>query len=374
MRIAIDCRSVFDGMGGIGRYCACIVNALATLDGGNEYFLFLTDRPQSELRRLPGNMHVVTYQAGMIDENWEQFQLPSELDAMEIGVYHSTCFALPIIRGERQYIATIHDVVFDEHPEWVDDRLRRHLSRWSAYAAGVADAIVTVSEFSRARIAARYGVPGDTITVLPNGVSPEFRPIKDAACREEVRKHYGLPESFLLYVGSLEVKKGIRVLLTAYRQCLDDGLELPLVLVGGSGGQGYDVAKDIEELSLSEHVMRVGRVPDVHLPVLYAMATCFAFPSLYEGFGFTPLEAMACGAPTVVSDSTSLPEVVGEAAVIVPAGDSRALADALSKVGSDPELRAELSKKGPRQAAKFSWDRAAKGLLQLYERIAHVSD
>lgn len=375
-RIAIDCRSVFPGMGGIGHCTRSLVRAIAEADGSHDYVLVTTDRGGAG-RLVEGtpaagrNFRELSFPAGMIDERWEQLQLPTVLADNDIDLYHSPCFALPVVETTRARAATVHDVVFRARPELVDPGLRDYLDRWTEHSLEVADAIITVSEFSKREIVGSYGTPPDKIHVIYNGVGPEFHRRDPGEPGKRLREKYALPERFVLYVGSLEAKKNIDRLLEAFAMLVTEGRagDTKLVLAGGRGGQAYDIEAAIERAGVREQVVVTGYLPDGDIPALMNMADVFVYPSLYEGFGLPPLEAMACGTPTVVSDASCLPEVVGDGGVVAPAEDAAGLASAMARVLGDEALRGELAKRGPGRAAEFTWQRAAGETLSLYESL-----
>jgi len=372
MRIAIDCRSVFPGMGGIGHHTESLVRAMAKADGRHQYTLLFTARRNEG--RLVGSdrFQELAFEAGMIDPVWEQVQLPSVLSENEIELYHSPCFALPVVKTTKWRVATVHDVVFRTHPELVAPGLRDYLDRWTEHSLEAADAVITVSEFSKSEIVQAYGTPADRVHVIPNGVDERFRKRYSKHTEWELRQKLGLPGRFVLYVGSLEPKKNISRLLQAFamvqRGAHAEGLRL--VLAGGRGGKEYDVEAEIERAGIGKHVMVIGYLSDAEIPVLMRAAALFVYPSLYEGFGLPPLEAMACGTPVVVSDSSSLPEVVGDAALIVPAEDIGRLAEVMERGLFDKAVRKSLVRKGIGRVLPFTWARAAQRTLDLYETVA----
>lgn len=375
-RIAIDCRSVFPGMGGIGHCTRSLVRAIAEADGSHDYVLVTTDRGGAG-RLVEGtpaagrNFRELSFPAGMIDERWEQLQLPTVLADNDIDLYHSPCFALPVVETTRARVATVHDVVFRARPELVDAGLRGYLDRWTEHSLDVADAIVTVSEFSKREIVGAYGAPAEKVHVIYNGIGPEFQGREAGDAGKQLREKHALPERFVLYVGSLEAKKNIDRLLDAFSILVKEGRagDRELVLAGGRGGQAYDVEAAIDRAGVREHVIVTGYVADEDVPVLMNMADLFVYPSLYEGFGLPPLEAMACGTPTVVSDAACLPEVVGDAALVAPAEDATGLAAVVERALGDKTLRGKLSQLGPKRAADFTWQRAARETLALYESL-----
>ena len=376
MRIAIDCRSVFPGMGGIGHHTANLVRALAEVDGRHQFALLATTRKGDDPVVANAAFQELTFEAGMIDELWEQVQLPSVLADNEIELYHSPCFALPVVKTTRWRIVTVHDVVFRVRPDLVDTGLCDYLDRWTEHSLDVADAVIAPSEFSKQEIVRAYGTSPDNVHVVYNGVGNEFRKRCPAGAKTALRKKLGLPQRFVLYVGSLEPKKNIDRLLQAFGLLVSEGRagKRKLVLVGGRGGQDYDVEAAVERAGVAEHVVVSGYLEDDEVPTLMAMANLFVYPSLYEGFGLPPLEAMACRTPTVVSDATCLPEIVGDGALIAPAEDAERLAEQMDRGLHDQQLRKTLASKGAKRAREFTWERAAQQTLAIYDSVAEASE
>jgi len=371
MRIAVDCRSVFPGAGGIGHHTASLVRALAEVDGHHEYSLLFTHRKDDAPLVRHNSFHELKFQTGMIDECWEQIQLPTVLADRDVDLYHSPCFALPVVQTTPYRVATVHDVVFRTHPELVDPPLCSYLDRWTEHSLDVADAVITVSEFSKREITATYGTPTDKVHVIHNGIDRRFRRKPTLQQRAALRAKLALPEHFVLYVGSLEPKKNTDRLLEAFGLLVQDNRDgLKLVLAGGRGSKPYDVGAAVERAGVDEHVLVTGYVADDEVVTLMHLADLFVYPSLYEGFGLPPLEAMVCGTPTVVSDATCLPEVVGDGALVAPAEDITGLAEKIRRALEDKKLRKRLAWAGRRRAKEFTWDRAARQTLAVYESVA----
>lgn len=263
-------------------------------------------------------------------------------------------------------VVTIHDLAFlrfDLHKA----AKRRYLTLLTRLSARRADRIITVSEFTRREVLELLGVAPDRVTAIPNGRDPRYMPV-DHATIEQFRTERGLPDRFLLFVGTLEPRKNITTLLRAYAAAKRD-LGMPLLVAGGKGWRYDEVFALVQSLGLQHDVHFTGFVPRDDLPRLYAAATALAYPSLYEGFGFPPLEALATGTPVVVSDAASLLEVVGDAALTVPARDVHALTSALIRIANDDALRAELRSKGLQRAQQFSWERAAEQTLAVLQEV-----
>ena len=367
MRIVIDCRCVFDGCGGIGTYARQLASALALINDADEFVLLRTGgRPLSPVTDAP-NFRDYTVEAAMLDADWEQLQLPSVLEELEADLYHNPTFALPIV-APCHTVTTIHDVVFERRPDLVSPSLCQYLARWSRVAARVADRIITVSHYSRCAIEHVYDVDPTRIDVTYEAVDlARFTPEYKGPIADEFRARYGIAGPFILYVGALEPKKNIDNLLAAFaRAARSHGIPHQLVLAGGVGGMRYDADEAAQAFGVPERTIVTGFLPDRYLPAAYRAADVFVYPSLYEGFGLPPLEAMACCTPTLVSSATSLPEVVGEGALLVDPLDVPAMADALVRLAEDGALRTGLAERGLKRAKEFSWQATALDTLASY--------
>ncbi len=369
MRIGIDYTAAVHQRAGIGRYARGLVRALAQLDRENEYLLLVAGRPKEEctfpvnfrLRYLPLSPHRVTIL-------WQRLRLPLPADLFTgpLDLFHSPDFVLPpLCRGKS--ILTIHDLSFLRYPEGADPRLRWYLTQAVPRSIGQADLLLADSQNTKSDLIELLGVEEGRVEVLYPGVEERFHPLNEGSLAS-VKARYSLDFPFILTVGTLEPRKNHVGLLQAY-SLLKGRHPHRLVIAGGKGWLYEGIFQEIERLSLEERVLFLGYVPEEDLPALYNLADLFVFPSLYEGFGLPPLEAMACGTPVVVSALSSLPEVVGDGALLVPPQDIEALAEAMEKGLSDLSLRRELRGKGLEQAKRFSWSEAAKRLLAIYKRV-----
>ena len=381
MRIGIDYTAAVRQRAGIGRYTRNLVRALADVDSANSYALFAaTGRAQAGdsgpwpanfcLRRLPVSdrlMHIL----------WQRLRLPVRIQLLigQLDLFHSPDFVLPPV-GRTPALVTVHDLSFLRLPDCFvpgfADYLRGAVSRAVARAAYV----IADSASTRTDLIELMGVEESRVLVIYPGVEARFRPVLDRSSLDRVRNAYGLPPRFVLGLGTLQPRKNFVVLVEAFRRLLlaeaADGhsQELGLVLAGEKGWMFDEIAQTVRSTGFEDRVRFVGFVNDDDLPALYSLASVFAFPSLYEGFGLPILEAMACGTPVVAADNSSLPEVVGEAGLMVDARDTEGLASALWAVLKDGNLRAQLVDAGQRRASQFAWGRAASELLTVYEATA----
>lgn len=266
-------------------------------------------------------------------------------------------------------VVTIHDISFEHYPEFFSPRDLLILKTLVPLSARRAAHIITVSEHARGEIIERYHVPAEKISVTYEAAGAQYQPVDDPAALAAVRIKYGIGERpYVLALGNLQPRKNMARLVQAFLQAADD--ESVLVLAGKAQWRESDIFRAAQQAGLAGRVLFPGYVDEADLPALYSAATVFVYPSLYEGFGLPPLEAMACGTPVISTNAASLPEVVGDAALTITPTDSEALAAALRSVLTDSGLRADLRTRGMARAAQFSWDRCARATMQVYAAVA----
>ena len=381
MRIAIDYTPAVHQGGGIGRYTRELVRALAEEDTQNEYVLLVAGSPstllgvqalQSIARFHRFHVRRILCSPRWLTILWHRLRLPLPAEALTgpIDVFHSPDYVLPPLWRARG-VVTIHDLSFLILPDTAEPGLQRYLSRAVPRAVARAQRVLADSQCTRDDLITHLGVAPERITVAYPGVHPRFQPLAGDVV-EAFRKRYALPPRFVLGLGTLEPRKNFSTLIEAYARLADLGVphaDAPLIIAGGRGWLYEGIFETVERLGLRGQVRFLGFVPDEDLPALYNAASVLAFPSLYEGFGLPPLEAMACGTPVVASNVSSLPEVLNDAALMVPPTDVEALASALARVLTDQELQTALRVRGLQQAARFTWQATAQVLLQVYREL-----
>ncbi len=377
MRIAIDYTAAIRQGAGVGRFVRSLVAALLELDHDNSYTLLYSQlsrhAPPPTLPEAPnvtGRSLILTERA--LNLLWYKLGLPLPIETLGVraDVYHFPDFVLPPVRRGK-VVVTVHDLSFLLVPDCAEDGLRAHLERTVPAAVRGADFVTADSENTRNELTTLLDVPAERVGVVYGGVDARFHPIEDEAAKEGIRKKYGLYFPFMLYVGTIEPRKNLTRLLQAYRIARKQHhLRHRLVLGGGLGWLYQDVLREIDEMAAKEDVIFLGRIPDADLPGLYSVCDFFVFPSLYEGFGLPPLEAMACGTPVLCSNTSSLPEVVGEAGVLVSPYNVEAMAEAIGELAEDPARRATLGQLGRERASTFTWDESARRVLDVYQRLA----
>ena len=375
MRIAIDYTSAIAQRAGIGRYTRDLVEALARVDSDDQFTLFSAEPPTPD-RGFPtaANMRSRIFGVGnrRMTIFWQRLRVPvpAELFMGNADLIHGPDFILPPALRARQ-VVTVHDLAFLTHPECAVPKLVSYLSRVVPRALRAADHVISVSQRTADDLHTLLGVPREKITVISLGVDPAFTTAVDEQAVAAVREKYGLDGPVALAVGTIEPRKNYEGLVAAFERArrAADGPRT-LVIAGRKGWLYEGVFAAVERLGLTEYVRFLDYIPDGELATLYHAAAVVTVPSLYEGFGIPVLEAMACGTPVVCSDGGSLPEVAGDAALVVPVADTDALSDALVRATGDAALRASLIQRGRERVVGFTWEAAARAHVQVYHETA----
>ena len=275
----------------------------------------------------------------------------------------------PFVHGKK--VVTIHDMVYKAFPETMNSKTRILLNLAMNKSMKRADAVVTDSEFSRSEIIKYFPQYRDKVEVVPCGVDCDmFKPVQDRSIIEKVKANHNIKGKYFLYLGTLEPRKNLTRLVKAYEILSRRKEDCPLLVLAGGKGWLYDeIFEEVNKSGLGDKVIFTQYIPGEEICPLMNGAEAFVFPSLYEGFGMPPLEAMACGTPVIVSGSASLPEVVGDCGLIVDAYSEESIADAMGKIADNEELRKQLSEKGIIRAREFSWKKSAEKLYTIYERL-----
>ncbi len=368
MRICLDLTPSIQNHAGLGRLAFETARALAALNSGDEFSLLCVDR----LKRPPKPPLDTLAQRSIPVANkpWRLFVLMAHLSGLRLDwllppadLFHATDHLLPPLKMPS--IFTLADLTFLSHASTHLPLNRWFLKLMMPRFLRQARAIITISENTRRDVCRVYRVPTDKLHVIYPGVDKRFaRP--PTLPTHAFRERYALPERFILYVGTIEPRKNLATLLEALRHAALK--EIKLVIAGNKGWLHADTLERIKKLGLGEQVRLIGFVPDEDLPSLYGLAEAFAFPSLYEGFGLPVLEAMGCGTPVICSNTSSLPEVAGDAALLVAPTDVHGWVQVLQQITSNSTLRNELRYRGFAQAARFTWETTARQTLEVYRQ------
>ena len=361
MRIAIDARIVYYSSGGIRRYVLLLLEALAALDGDTEYLVLHSRKQHTPPEPGPNFRPVRCWTPS--HHRLERSMMGLEVARLRPDLLHSPDFIPPGF-GYRRSVITVQDLSFLRYPQFLTDESRRYYNKQIPWAVDRADHILTISEATGRDLTSLLGVAPDRVTVTPLAADPALRCLAPREV-EQIIGSYDLSRGYVLFVGTLEPRKNVVGLLRAYRVLVDLGrTDAALVLAGERGWLYDEVFEEMHSLGLEGRVRLLQAVPDRDLPGLYGGAGVLAMPSFYEGFGLPALEAMACGTPVVAAQRGALPEVVGDAGLLVDPEDSDSMAAALERALLDEQLRSRLRQLGLEQASQFTWERTAQRTLQ----------
>ena len=356
---------------GVSHYIEALLEHLGQIDTVNPYTVYTTHGVDGAALHLPANYRVRPSRFNTINPRvripWEQLLAPLLLARDGATLYHGVLNVMPVLATVPS-VVTIHDISPILFPQTFR-RINRMYTKWAIRrSAKHAAQLFTVSEHAKKEIVEHLGVTPERVTVTYDACDARFSP-PSAAELAAFRHRNNLPDRYLFYLGTLEPRKNIPRLIDAYAQIAKES-GVPLLIGGGKGWLYEPILAQAERLQLGEMLRFVGYVPQEEQHLWYGAATAFVFPSLYEGFGMPPLEAMACGTPVIASNASCLPEIVGDAALQVDPYDVDALAAAMRRVLADADLRAEMRMKGIQQAAKFSWLETAKRTHAVYQAVS----
>jgi glycosyltransferase involved in cell wall biosynthesis len=357
---------------GVSRYITELVRHLAAEPGPHEYVVFTPPHGLGALA-VPPSVQVapsrLPTQRPPVRIAWEQAAAPVLAAARRLDLFHAPVNVAPLALPCRT-IVTIHDLAFLLYPERLTPARRRYLALMTRLSARRAARVIAVSAQTARDVVARLGVPAERVVVVPEAAAEHFRPEPDAAALAAFRHAKGVSEQYVLFVGTLEPRKNVPALLRAFARVAGEFPGVQLVIAGGRGWLDDEIFALHAALGLGARVCFPGFVPPEELPRWYQAATVFVYPSLYEGFGLPPLEALACGTPVIASNTSAIPEVVGDAGLLVDPRDEAALAAALRALLADPARRAALRAAGLARAARFSWARVARETRAVYAALA----
>ncbi len=359
---------------GISHYQQHLLSELAA--HAEDYGVFLTALIADKRWHPPAALRIYRprwpVQYPMVRILWEQVQQVRILKRLDGDLIHSLAFVGPQWGTPIPQVVTVHDLTFVRFPHTLPAWKARYLRWMTKRSAQRARRLIAVSESTRRDLLNWLHLPPDQVITVYNGVEPRFSPLppRDVAAWRERKR---LPSHFILYLGTLQPRKNLELLIRAYaqwqRQTLPAYRHIPLILAGAKGWYYEHLFHLVDTLGLSGQVYFPGFVPSEELPWWYNAATLFVYPSLFEGFGLPVLEAMACGTPVIAADASSLPEVVGEAGILLPPQDAEAWAKGIQTLLADPERRQGLGRQGRERARRFSWQRTAKETLSVYREI-----
>ena len=371
MRIGIDATALPTQPVGAGIYIIHLIRSMLSSDSDFEWIIFVHEERRHLLGIEEGKgVRVIAVPDRRPAERllWEQLGFPRLVGSLDVDLLHSLHYTRPWSLACKS-VVTFHDMTFFLFPELHTRSKRVFFPLAIRTSARQADALVAVSENTRKDSIRLLDISPSKIFTTPLGVSKEFSQIHDCDLLEATRQKFHLPEKFILYLGVVEPRKNLPFLLRCYASALEQGLEHQLVIVGRLGWMYQNVFEQVESLALQENVHFAGFIPRQDLPMVYNLADLFVYPSVYEGFGLPVLEAMACGTPVVTSNVSAMPEIVGEAGILLRPNDRAAFTQAMVRLLSGTSERFELSKQGITRSAQFTWKRTATDTLEVYRHL-----
>jgi glycosyltransferase involved in cell wall biosynthesis len=375
MRIGIDATALPPQPVGAGNYIIQLIRALAKADFNAQLVIFAQKRSRALIDLPVKNSiewRIVKDMSPGSRMIWEQSRLPALVNNTNLDLLHSLHYTRPL-RLSCASVVTFHDMTFFLFPQLHTRARRLFFPTAMRTSARQADAIITVSESTRQDAIRLLSIDPGKVFTTQLGVDPTFRPINDIGEMDDVAAKYDLHENFILYLGTIEPRKNLPVLIRAFRQLVDSGSKHKLVLVGKYGWMYKEVLDLVDDLDLENMVRFTGYIPQEELPLVYNLASLFVYPTKYEGFGLPALEAMACGVPVITTKIASLPEIVGDAGILIPSNNIEELFNAMSRVLEDQALREKLTSDGQLRAKKFSWERTAQLTWQVYQQVMKSS-
>lgn len=371
MKIGIITDFIDGNKGGIRIYTCNLIKQLNTIDKSNKYYLIHGESKDNQIYKANEEILVKKYSLSKGSTAiWRYISTPLKLKSMnQLDIVHDTYEIGPLsVKMPFKKIITVHDLSPFLFPNtFSSSNVLFHKLFFSKTLRSV-DKIITVSENTKCDLVTHFNVPEDKIKVIFNGVDPKFKPLDKNDVNQSINK-YNINFPYILYVGTLEPRKNLPTLLKAYSQLKKKNINHKLVIAGRKGWKYHDIFETIDKLNIKNEVIFTGYVLENDLPALYNAASLFVYPSIYEGFGLPPLESMACGTPVITSNTSSLPEVVGNAGITVNPKDIDMLATAMYEVLTNDSLMKEMTKKGLERAKLFSWKSCAVETLKVYEEI-----
>ena len=367
MKIGIDAHSIGSGNSGNETYYRSLLKALNRVDDDNNYVVYGTNElALLDLRINPGQFRISRVSPATPYARIP-FAMPFQAKRDRIDVFHAQFIVPPFLTCP--VVSTVPDVAFEHYPQFFPAyhvAWSKKLIPWSVRRA---DHVITVSEFSKRDLVNIYDIDPDKISVTYEAAEQDYFPRDRELAKERIARSYGIERPFVLYVGRIQARKNLPLLIEAFAQVRRGGLAYDLVLAGNSEWNGTPLSERIAELGLSQNVIMTGYVPREDLPWFYNAADVFAYPSFFEGFGLPVMEAMACGTPVVTSKGSSLGEIAAEAALLVDPTDVPAIAAALQQLLSDRGLREQLGRLGIQRSEQFRDERMARETISVYEKV-----
>lgn len=372
MKIGIDSRAANWYRGtGIGTYTYQIINSLNKIDSINEYLLFMPKDNNSDIK-FSNNYKIRNISQNMNGNFWDEINIPNILKNTEIDIYHVPQNGVGLPKEKVcPFVITLHDIIPYKMPKTVGETYLKIFQNEMPEIISKCDGIITVSNYSKQDISSAFNFPKDKIFVTHLAHEDIYTLLDKKQCKNFIKKNYFIEEDFILYVGGFSPRKNIVGLIQAFSKLSSNFKKSNLKLViAGKQGKSYSIyKKTAENLHIADKVIFPGFIPLKHMPIFYNACTLFVYPSLYEGFGLPPVEAMACGAPVIASNITSIPEVVEDAGILINPYDVDELCIAMNSIIEDKNIRDDLIKKSLSRSLNFSWLKTAEKTINAYKSI-----
>lgn len=370
MKIGLDATAIPLKRMGAGVYTFQLIQALAKIDLTNKYYIFAQQEHINQLKINQPNFHFITVNASSrpLRLLWEQTLLPLQISQHRIDVLHSPHYTMPGIKACKS-VVTFHDMTFQLFPEMHEKSKRIFFQTMMRLSASHADKLISVSHSTSLDLIRLLNVHPSKISVISSAANPIYRQLLSDEVEKVCHLYNLIKNNYLLFVGALEPRKNIPILIRAYSKLVAHFPEIPLVIVGKKGWMYESIFELVVSLDIQNKVIFLGYVPESDLVSLYNGARLFVYPSAYEGFGFPVLEAMQCGTPVITSNISSMPELAADAAILVEPGDVEGLFNSIKLLLSDNKLSKQLSKLGLARSANFTWFRTAKETIDTYQEL-----
>ncbi len=372
MRIGINLMHLSTHEAGVACYARSLVQALLASEGADTFILYGRKCYLEHFRRANLQLKPVRF----LPDNrwfrilWEQLAIGGAIRVGGPDVFHWPDYSRALLAPGSRSVVTVHDLAFLRLDHIYDPGRTLYKRVMAKVSISGAKAIIAVSDNTARDITELLGIPQERINSIPNGIDSHFRQLPVDICEEYRKRRLGGMGPFILFVGTMEPRKNVMRLLEAHDMLPKIGVKgIPLVLVGHRGWKSEQIVKAIQNGMTKGSVYWLGYVPREELPILYNLCRIFVYPSLYEGFGFPPLEAMACGAPVITSDNSSLSEVAGDVALLIDPLDVEALARAMARLLEDYTLRENMHHRGMEHARKYKWEETARRTIEVYRKV-----
>lgn len=376
MKVGIDGRAAKWYRGtGIGTYTYQLINSLNNIDKDNNYLLFMPESCDCDIQ-FNKNFNVKNISENNKRNFWDEVNIPNILQDCDIEIYHVPQNGVGLPRDKRcPMVITLHDVIPYRMPETVGPTYLKIFQEQMPDIVSKCDGIITVSEYSKEDIIRTFNFPREKIYVTYLAPEPIYKPIDRELSKSLIKNFYSIEGDFILYIGGFSPRKNILGLIEAFSKLLESYKKDIKLVIAGKKGISYALYKSrAEELHIDDNVLFPGFISLDHLPYLYSASSLFVYPSFYEGFGLPPVEAMACGVPVITSNTTSIPEIVGDSAILINPKDTDELYNSMLMVLKDDELKDSLILKGLMKASELNWSQTGKQTLIAYNKIINNWD